>query len=399
MKKSVQDIDLKSNIWKMYIFSFISSLHFTGGVLIPFFTEWGKISFFQVMILQSFFIICVFLLETPTGAVADKYGRKVSVGLGILSTMIGAIIYVIYPSFYLFLLAEFMWAIGSALISGADESLIYDSLRANKNEKKSKKVFGRISACKLAGYMVAAPIGSLIAVYLGIQYAMLLIAIPLFLAFLIILSVKEPNIGRKKAENRSYFETIKQGWKFFGNHKILKILAFDGAVTGALAFFIIWVYQYKLQALNVPIAHFGFIHLVLVAGQILVLNSFSFFERISGGKKKYILLSAIIPGLLFILLGLTLNVYIAILSIILIAAFGLTRKTLFSSYMHKFIPSDKRAVVISTIAMISSFTMAVNNLVTGFLVKWNLKYGLVILGLFIVVFSLVSRVKEEHLRD
>ncbi|MEK6890375.1 MAG: MFS transporter [Nanoarchaeota archaeon] len=393
------EVNLKDNIWKMYAFSFISSLHFTGGVLIPFFTEWGKISFFQVMILQAFFLVFVFLLETPTGAVADKYGRKVSVGLGILSTMVGAIIYVIYPSFYLFLFAEFMWAIGSALISGADESLVYDTLRGIKKENKSKKVFGRIGSCKLAGYMVAAPIGSLIAAYLGIQYAMLLIAVPLFFAFLIILNVEEPKVGRKKAEKRSYFETLKQGWKYFGNHKILKILAFDGAVTSALAFFIIWVYQYKLQALNVPLAYFGFIHLLLVAGQIFVLNSFSFFEKVAGSKKRYLLLSAIIPGLLFILLGLTLNVYLSIFSIIIISALGLTRKTLFSNYMHKFIPSDKRAVVISTIAMISSFTMVVNDLVMGFLVKWNLKYGLILLGLFIIVFSLVSRVKEEHLRD
>ena len=293
------EVNLKDNIWKMYAFSFISSLHFTGGVLIPFFTEWGKISFFQVMILQAFFLVFVFLLETPTGAVADKYGRKVSVGLGILSTMVGAIIYVIYPSFYLFLFAEFMWAIGSALISGADESLVYDTLRGIKKENKSKKVFGRIGSCKLAGYMVAAPIGSLIAAYLGIQYAMLLIAVPLFFAFLIILNVEEPKVGRKKAEKRSYFETLKQGWKYFGNHKILKILAFDGAVTSALAFFIIWVYQYKLQALNVPLAYFGFIHLLLVAGQIFVLNSFSFFEKVAGSKKRYLLLSAIIPGLLF----------------------------------------------------------------------------------------------------
>jgi MFS family permease len=399
MKKRVIDKDLKFNLLKIYAFSFIANLHFNGGVLIPFFTDWGNISFFQIMILQAFFLICVFLFESPTGAVADKYGRKVSIGLGVLSTMFGAILYVIYPSFYLFLIAELMWAIGSALISGADDSLIYDTLKETKSEKKSKIIFGRVKSFKLLGFMVAAPIGSLIAHYLGVQYAMSLMAVPLFLAFLIILTFKEPKIGRKEGENRSYFATLKEGLKFFGNHRILKILAFDGAITSALSFFVIWVYQYKLQALNVPIAHFGFIHLFLVAGQILVLNSFSFFEKISGGKKNYILLSALLPGFLFIVLGLTLNLYVAIISIILIASFGLTRMTLFNSYMHKFIPSDRRAVVISTISMISSFTMVLNDVVMGFLVKWNIKYGLILLGLFIVVFSLVSRVKEEHLKD
>ena len=58
---------IRSNLPKIYAFKFLMGLHFFGGVLIPFFTDWGGINYFRVMVLQSFFVFSVFLLEVPTG--------------------------------------------------------------------------------------------------------------------------------------------------------------------------------------------------------------------------------------------------------------------------------------------------------------------------------------------
>ena len=45
----------KSNIIKIYFFSFILGIHTVRGVYIPFMMDWGGLSFFQIMILQSYF--------------------------------------------------------------------------------------------------------------------------------------------------------------------------------------------------------------------------------------------------------------------------------------------------------------------------------------------------------
>ncbi|MBI2575486.1 hypothetical protein HYV82_06400, partial [Candidatus Woesearchaeota archaeon] len=66
----------KANIRKLYLQKFFSSLFFLGGVRVPFFTDWGKISFAQIMLLQSWFALCLLLLQIPTGAIADRTGRK-----------------------------------------------------------------------------------------------------------------------------------------------------------------------------------------------------------------------------------------------------------------------------------------------------------------------------------
>ena len=173
----------QANIWKLYLFQFFMSLHFMGGVLVPFYLDWGGISFTQIMILQSVFVFSIFLLEIPTGAVADFFGRKTSIVLGALITAISAFVYTSYPSFYVFLVGEFMWALGFALLSGAHEALVYDSLKKIKKENTSKKIFGKMQSLSLIGLMISAPIGSIIAVKFGLRYAFMAIGIPMFISF------------------------------------------------------------------------------------------------------------------------------------------------------------------------------------------------------------------------
>ena len=136
----------KDNIWKLYIFHFLRSMHFTGGVLVPFFTIWGGISLTQVFILQSWFMICIFLLEVPTGAVADRYGRKTSIILATLIGIAAPLVYASYPAFTIFFIAESLWALSSSLLSGAGEALTYDTLKKLKREDESKKFFARVKS-------------------------------------------------------------------------------------------------------------------------------------------------------------------------------------------------------------------------------------------------------------
>ncbi|MBU2036458.1 MFS transporter, partial [Patescibacteria group bacterium] len=73
---------LKSTINRYYLYSFLISLHLFSAVLVPFFTDWGGISQGKIQILQSWFMFWIFILEIPTGAVADYIGRKQSLFIG-----------------------------------------------------------------------------------------------------------------------------------------------------------------------------------------------------------------------------------------------------------------------------------------------------------------------------
>src|SRR5687768_254396 len=102
--------------WLYYAFCFLRVGLF-AGVLIPFFTQHGGLSLTQVQLLQSWFMLCFFLLEIPTGAVADYFGRKQSLIFGAVLSSIGIAYYgLVPPSFIAFMIGEFVLAAAMALI-------------------------------------------------------------------------------------------------------------------------------------------------------------------------------------------------------------------------------------------------------------------------------------------
>jgi len=72
----------EGNIPKLGVVRYLCWMHLMSAVIIPFFREWGRLSFVQIFALQTWFMLMCFLMEVPTGAVADRFGRKVSVALG-----------------------------------------------------------------------------------------------------------------------------------------------------------------------------------------------------------------------------------------------------------------------------------------------------------------------------
>ena len=72
----------RSNIRKAYVASFLKNLQFFGPISVPYFLDWLRVDYTRLFILQAWFLLWVFLLEIPTGVVADKFGRKISVALG-----------------------------------------------------------------------------------------------------------------------------------------------------------------------------------------------------------------------------------------------------------------------------------------------------------------------------
>jgi MFS family permease len=373
---------------------------FISGVLVPFYLDWGKVSYTQVMILQSFYVIVVLLLEIPTGAIADYFGRKTSLVLAAISSSIATLVYSSVPNFYVFIVGEFFWALGFSLWSGCDEAMLYDSLKEINLEAKSKTIIGRLRSFEMTAIMIAAPIGSLIAAKIGIRYAMMFVFFPFFSAFLVALTFKEPGIkSEEEEEKKKYVEILKSGIKYFKEHEILKILAFERISINVLVFFIIWMYQPLLKKIGVPIIYFGLVHAIMSGIQIPIMNSFDELEKIFGSKRRFLLFSALLPGICFILLGINTNIALAIILICLIAGFGLSRMVLFQSYMNKYIESHNRATVISTISMLSSLVSAIMYPTVGLMVEWSLNYSFIIVGALIIICALFSKVEEEHLID
>lgn len=389
---------LRANIRKMYLFQFFQGMHLFGGVLIPFFTDWGHLNFTQILLLQSWFTFWIFALEVPTGALADYLGRRYTLVAASLVNIIAILVYVSAPSFFVFMAGEFLWAMAASLISGSEHAMIYDTLKKIGQSKESKSIFGKYESAHLSGIVIGSPLGSLVASAYGLTAPMLFNIIPFAVAMLIGITLKEPSIVSRKTK-KNYRKILTEGVNYFRRHRILKILALDMISISTIAYFWIWLNQAMLKQAGVDIIYFGFVHAAFVISQIVILNKYEYFESILGSKRRFLFFSAFATGIMLILGGLTNYVPLIVLSIIVGGGFGLARKPLFISYMNKYIPSTKRATVLSTVSMFRMLAIAVVNPIIGMAVDVSLSYTLIALGILAIVFSLVSKVEENHLID
>ncbi len=389
MKKNIH-----SMIWRLYLYNFMGNLLFFSAVLIPFFTEWGGLSLFQVQLLQSWFALWLFILDVPSGIVADRIGRKYTIALGCMIFAIGLLVYATIPSFPVFLLGEFILALGLSLISGVDEAILYEFLKDQGLEKESKKYFGRANSFKMAGILVGALTGGFLAARFGLNAPTLFSAIPIFIAGLIAWSYTEPKTHRK-LEKIDVFKNLKHGYSYILRHKTLRLLVIDTIVVWTAAYFVIWLYQPMLQNIGVAIVYFGLFQALFTGVQIVISHNFGFLERIFGSAKGYLRFSAIATGLAFILVALFPSILTIILFVLFAGGLGLSRRVLMSSYMNNFIPSDKRATVLSSVSTLARLSIAVVNPIVGLIATQSIQYAAFFIGLLPLALFFFSPIEQE----
>lgn len=388
--------NFESNLWKSNLFQLFAGFHMISGVLLPFFLLWGKITFIEVMLLQSYFTIMIVIFEIPCGAISDYVSRKFSLFLGGIATACATLIYSSFPSIFIFIIGETLFALGFSLFSGTGEALIFDTLRKMGREEDMSKIMAKNRSFFLAGIGISAPIGSLITLFFPINFVMAFMFFPFILAALVSLTLKEPNHDLER-ESLKYLTVVQSGFRELKKNSTLRTLAFDFVIIDVLVFLLIWMYQLYLDSLSVPLMYFGFVAASMTLTQIILFNLVPKLKKRFKNKKAFLLIYTLIPGMAYILIAFTEFTLIGIALILLIIGVGLSRNIIFVSGINKNIEEENRATVLSTISMIRSFIITILYPIIGLLVMWNLRYTFIILGICIILLALLSRVKNEHL--
>lgn len=378
---------------RLYVFSFFKHAAFFSAVLVPFFTEWGGVSLFQVQLLQSWFSVWVFLLEVPTGALADRIGRKYSIAVGSLIIGLAVLVYGSIPNFYVFLLAEFIFAVGYAFVSGADQALLYDTLKSRGEEDKSKTVMGKYDALYLTGMTIASAVGGLIAARWGLNAPQFATAIPMFIAAAVGYTIPEPKI-HSDSQQKHYLEIVRGGLSVIKKNSVVRSLAIDSVLVASAAYFVVWFYQPVMMKLGVPIAVYGLVHAGLLLSEILVSTNFSFLERFMGKGNDYLKNSAILVTLSFMLMAIFPSIWTLSIFVIIGGGIGYTRATYITALAQKHIDSRIRSTTLSSIGMIRRFSLIFLNPLIGAIATNSLYLAIFIVGLLPVI-SLFIKSEES----
>lgn len=387
----------ETNLWKLKGIRLLFWMHFFAAVLIPFYVDWGGLKLSQVLFLNSWLMLWNFLLEVPTGTVADFLGRKVSLMAGSVVAAIAALLYASRPDFNVFLAAEVLFAVSFTLHSGADEALAYDSLKEDGRENRAKQTLAAMESFKLGGIVIATVSGGFIAVHFGYDAPMRFYVLPSLASFVLACTLKETPMHAAGAPRTSYISILREGGRFFVKSPVLMLLTAELALTNALAWGLIWLFQPLLADAGLPVAYYGVVHAAACIGQICFLSNVERLEGLLGSKRALLVAATIITGGAFALLGMIGHLAVVTVLIVVGFTFSLPRITIFSAYMNRYIPSNKRATVLSLTSMCRTLAIVVINPVIGLLADWSVAYTMIILGVGLMAVGFTSRIEERHL--
>ena len=347
---------LQHNIRKFYLFESLSSaaLSFPLPVIVLFWQANG-LSLTQVMLLQSIFALAVMALELPSGYFADRLGRKrailASAGLGLL----GVLIYMTGDRFSQFVVAELVFALGIALLSGADSALFYDTLADLEDTAAYQKLWGNAIFYSMISMAVANAIGGFIGKF-DLRAAWYPALATALLALAVAATFQEPRVHKTPVAGSHAADL----WRIlkvalFERRRLRWLLIFSGVVhtftqSG------LWFYQPYFQLTGLDIGYFG-----------LIFAAFNLVAALSS-KQAHRLESWLGSGWALLLLVMALSgAYLLMSNVVLWFSFifvffhqfvrGFARVIL-NDYVNRLTTSDIRATVLSVQSLLGRLLYA-----------------------------------------
>lgn len=212
------------------------------------------------------YAILVVLLEVPTGVWADRFERRRLLQIGAVLEWGSFVILLISFSFFGFAVAIALSAIGSALRSGAENALLYETLERIGKAETFERWVGRLNVIGIVAAVLAAISGSLLATRFPFELNYVISILSLFIATSCSLWLAEPK--RDLSDERLTWTRIGSGFRYVWHHRQLRMVTSLFIVTIAAFNFVDEFWQLYARDVEVPIYWFGVVSTVLLLIQI-----------------------------------------------------------------------------------------------------------------------------------
>lgn len=114
----------------------------------------------EVFLFEAVFRAVVISAEVPTGMIADRYGRRLSIMVGSTLTVTAFLAFGTGSDLALLLATYALLGIGEAFMSGADSAMLFDSLRPLGRDGEFAARTGRLNAYVTAAIAVFTVVGA-----------------------------------------------------------------------------------------------------------------------------------------------------------------------------------------------------------------------------------------------
>lgn len=225
------------NIKLVYVFQALVNASLWMPIWVVFLNTDRQLSLSQVYLIAGAGWMVNAIAEVPSGAMADTYGRKVTLITGCLVLAVGLFLLATLTGFAALLVAYLFWAVGNALISGCDTALLYDSAvaagRAADFTRMASKSFQVLLGAQAAGSILG---GALAVIDLRLPI-LVTSAITLAAVAAVVRMVEPP----RHTAASSMAGTLGAAAEFTRRYpRILSLLAYSALLSGT-AFFVPFV--------------------------------------------------------------------------------------------------------------------------------------------------------------
>lgn len=198
------------NILKYYFYSFFKELMPIYPLYLLMFEQSG-LSVGQISALLAIWSVPGVLLEIPSGVLADHWSRRNLLVLGSLLKAGCYLLWLLSQGFWLYAAGFLLWGIGGTLQSGAEEALLFDSLKLECKEDTFDRIYGRGRFLSGSSTILASLLGGYLGMKVGFASALSVSVLFSLISMVAAALMKEVNLYKEEVIQK---DTLKQSVRF-----------------------------------------------------------------------------------------------------------------------------------------------------------------------------------------
>ena len=199
-----------ANIPRYFVYTALKGFGFglLGAMWVIFLTQQRGLSLAQASLVDVMFFVAAAFGEVPTGIVADRFGRKISLIAGSALLSVGILGWTFAPTLPFIMLSYFGMGVGFTFLSGAEDALFYESVQLAGRADDYTRLVGRAGAVMLGALAMGSAASGLLA-SINLVAPMLVCGLSLLVMLGVVLTLKEPQTkAQSNGTARRSFDSI-----------------------------------------------------------------------------------------------------------------------------------------------------------------------------------------------
>jgi len=356
---------LKNQMLRLLGISMLSSIQLSGAAWVALLYARG-FSMAEIGVAEGVFHIASLLFEIPSGVISDVFGRKRSMALSQLASVVSSLLMAFSRSFAGVCLSLVFSAFSYNFASGAREALAYDSLKSEGQEAH----YLRYSSIEMAVYRVCSALATLLVgftLYLGYQRANLLDAVLALAALALALCLREISlepVSRAESVKIRIRQCFVSAFAFIRREGRARLIMLVNALSGAVSILIAFFMQARLPVAGLEGVYLGPALFAIGLGGVLGARLAIVFARTAYRRLALLSLCGTALGLLLVLSDVPL---LMCLGGFLAAAMDDLLQIRTDAKLNDMFPSAQRATLASVSSLCFSVVMVVLSPLAGLL--------------------------------